>query len=83
MKEMEAQIYAGTLKHCGDPVLTWMMGNVVKKEARGGGEVKYYYPTKQNNANKIDGAVAGIMAIGLAMSHQGNDQFVDGNLIVI
>lgn len=70
MKEMEAAIYAGQLKHCGDPVLTWMMGNVVKKESRAGGAVKYYYPTKDRDANKIDGIVAGIMALSRAMVHQ-------------
>jgi phage terminase large subunit-like protein len=67
MKEMEAAIYSKQLRHCGDPILTWMMGNVIKKEGRTGGDVKYYYPTKQNNANKIDGVVAGIMALGRAM----------------
>ncbi len=70
MKEMEAAIYAGTLKHNGDPVLTWMMGNVVKKAGRGGGPVKYYYPTKQNDKNKIDGVVAGIIALSRAMLHE-------------
>jgi len=67
MKEMEAAIYGGSLRHQGDPVLTWMMGNVVKKEGRGGGPLKYYYPTKQRDQNKIDGVVAGIMALGRAM----------------
>jgi phage terminase large subunit-like protein len=74
MKELEAAIYAGQLKHCGDPVLTWMMGNVIKKEGRGGSNVKYYYPTKQNNKNKIDGVVAGIMAIRAAVAQGG---FID------
>jgi phage terminase large subunit-like protein len=82
MKEMEAQIYDETLKHCGDPVLTWMMGNVIKKEGRGGGEVKYYYPTKQNNKNKIDGVVAGIMALSQAMSQEPTG-YVEGALLVI
>lgn len=67
MKEMEALITAGQLKHCGDPVLTWMMGNVVKKQGRGGGPIKSYYPTKQKDKNKIDGVVAAIMALSRAM----------------
>jgi len=67
MKEMEARIYAGELKHCGDPVLTWMMSNTIKKQGHGGGPVKYYYPTRQRDPNKIDGVVAGIMAISRAM----------------
>jgi phage terminase large subunit-like protein len=67
MKEMEAGIVEGEIQHNGDPVLTWMMGNVVKKQARGGGPVKSYYPTRQNEKNKIDGVVAGIMALSRAM----------------
>lgn len=66
MKEMEALIATGKLRHNGDPVLAWMMSNVVKKQARGGGPVKYYYPAKLKDANKIDGAVALIMALGRA-----------------
>lgn len=68
MKEMEAIIYSKTIRHCGDPILTWMMGNVVKKQGRGGGPIKSYYPTKQSDKNKIDGIVAGIMALSRAMT---------------
>ena len=66
MKELEARIAAKQIWHNGDPVLAWMVSNVVLKESRGG-PVKYYYPTKSNAENKIDGAVALIMAIGRAM----------------
>lgn len=65
MKEMEGQIYAGTFLHANDPVLNWMMGNVVKKQSRG--PIKSYYPTKERDANKIDGVVAGIMGLSRAM----------------
>lgn len=67
MKEMEACIATGKYRHQGDPVLTWMASNVIRKEARGGGPVKYYYPTKAKAENKIDGIVAGIMALSRAM----------------
>ncbi len=80
MKELEAAIYAGEIKHNGDPVLTWMMGNVMKKEARGGGPVKHYYPTKQNDRNKIDGVVAGITCFSRAMLAR--EYFVEGSLIL-
>jgi phage terminase large subunit-like protein len=72
MKEMEALIATGALRHPNDPVLTWMASNVVKKEARGGGPVKYYYPTKTKPENKIDGIVAGIMALSRAMAAANN-----------
>jgi phage terminase large subunit-like protein len=67
MKEMEALIATSKYRHQCDPVFTWMASNVVKKEARGGGPVKYYYPTKTKAENKIDGVVAGIMALSRAM----------------
>lgn len=75
MKEVEAVVAEQQLRHCGDPVFSWMMGNVVKKTARGGGPVKYYYPTKQQDGAKIDGAVALIMSLGRAML--GKEAFVD------
>lgn len=77
MKEMEARIAANQLWHNGDPVLSWMMSNVVLKESRGG-PIKYYYPTKTNVENKIDGAVALIMAIGRAMLHVDTKSVYEG-----
>jgi phage terminase large subunit-like protein len=68
MKEMEALIATGKYRHQADPVFTWQASNVVKKEARGGGPVKYYYPTKLKPENKIDAIVAGIMALRGAMT---------------
>ena len=66
MKELEARVLAKQIWHNGDPVLAWMISNVVLKEHRGG-PVKYYYPTKTSVENKIDGAISLIMAIGRAM----------------
>ena len=63
MKEVEALVRAGRFHHNGDPVLTWMISNVVahvdKKDN--------VFPNKQTVKNKIDGAVALIMAMGRAM----------------
>lgn len=71
MKEVEARIYDKTLWHNGDPVMTWMMGNVVKKKGKSSGPVKYYYPTKEKEEYKIDGPVALIMAVSRAMQKIG------------
>lgn len=71
MKELEAIIYDQRLQHTGDPILTWMVGNVIKRQGRGTGTVKCYYPSKERESAKIDGAVALIMAIGRAMAGQG------------
>lgn len=67
MKECEAMIVDGCFLHDGNEVLTWMFGNVIKKQGKSGGNVKYYYPTKQTEGNKIDGAVAAIMALARMM----------------
>lgn len=67
MKELEALIASGSIRHNGDKLLAWSMSNVVKKSSRSGTETKHYYPTKQNNALKIDPAVAIIMAISRLM----------------
>ena len=73
MKETEGLIYDNKLWFDGDPVLTWMIGNVVQKKGRNSGPVKYYYPTKEKTESKIDGAVSLIMAMSRAMLNK--DEF--------
>lgn len=63
MKVLEALIVAGKIKHNGDPVLAWAMGNVVaKRDAKDN-----VYPRKTRDANKIDPAVALIAAMSLQL----------------
>jgi len=60
MKELEAAVLQKRVHHNGDPVLAWMIGNVVCHT-----DVKdNIYPRKESRQNKIDGAVALIMAMG-------------------
>lgn len=77
MKELEAMVYAQSIWHNGDPVLTWMMGNVVRKQGRNSGTVKYYYPTKEKNEFKIDAPVATIMAVSRVMGKKIEDSPFD------
>jgi len=63
MKEVEALIAAGLIKHDGNRVMRWMLANVVQKTTRSGGPIKYYFPTRPEDGKKIDGAVAMIMAV--------------------
>jgi phage terminase large subunit-like protein len=58
MKEAEAAIFEGRIHHDGDPVLAWMISNVVCKRDRRDNVM----PEKQRPENKIDGAVALLMA---------------------
>jgi phage terminase large subunit-like protein len=63
-KELDAAMRAGRIKHDGNPVLAWCIGNVVGHyDARGN-----VYPRKARPEQKIDAAVAMIMALGSAMS---------------
>jgi phage terminase large subunit-like protein len=62
-KELDLATRAGRLKHDGNPVLEWCIGNLVGKyDARGN-----VYPRKERPENKIDAAVALIMSLGRAM----------------
>ncbi|WAS56210.1 terminase large subunit [Burkholderia ambifaria] len=65
MKELEAAITSGRFHHDGNPILTWCISNVIGKNLPGNDDV--VRPIKQGNDNKIDGAVALIMAVGRAM----------------
>jgi phage terminase large subunit-like protein len=78
MKEVEARVYSQTLLHSGDPVFTWMMGNVVKKQGRNSGPIKSYYPTKEKAEFKIDAPVSLIMATSRAMKKKEIGSVYDG-----
>lgn len=60
MTEWEALVLSGRYHHDGCPVMTWMVSNVVAHR-----DVSdHIYPRKEFDENKIDGAVAQIMALG-------------------
>lgn len=63
MKEVQALIVDGRIHHDGNPALAWMIGNVTAQEDRNAN----VFPRKERPENKIDGAVALILAIGGAM----------------
>ncbi len=66
-KELDAAMRAHRLEHDGNGPLTWCIGNVVGHEdARGN-----IYPRKARPENKIDAAVAVIMAVARTMTAPG------------
>lgn len=77
MKQAEAMIRAGTIRHDGNPVLTWCVANV---EARVDAKDNVY-PRKsgERQENKIDGFVALVMALGTSMRAAANDGDGDWN----
>lgn len=63
MKEFDALMRCGRLHHDGNPLMRWMVANVVTKEDQHGN----VFPRKDKDENKIDGVVAALMALGRAM----------------
>lgn len=59
-KEFERLIFGGLLEHGNHPILKWMAGNVVVEQDPAG-NIK---PNKRKSAERIDGIVAAIMAVG-------------------
>jgi len=63
MKELEALVAGRRFHHAGDPVLAWAIANVVcHTDAKDN-----IYPRKEQAAQKIDPAIALIMALARAM----------------
>lgn len=66
MKEIEALVLQGRLHHNGDPIMTWMISNVVcHLDAKDN-----IYPRKERVENKIDGVVAAIMALNRYLTQE-------------
>src|SRR5690606_19538173 len=66
MKTDEGLIRSRAIAHDGDPVMTWMLSNVVAKE-----DAKdNVYPRKERPENKIDGVVARLMAMARFLAEQ-------------
>ena len=81
MKETEAHVLDGTLWQNGDPMMTWMLGNVAAKtDAK-----ENIYPRKNDDNDprcKIDGPVALIMAMGRALVH-GSERKQEFQMMII
>ena len=67
-KELLTIILSTNMEHFGNPVLRWMADNVVA-EQDAAGNVK---PSKKKSTEKIDGIVALIMGIDLAVRQENN-----------
>ena len=62
MKRVEEKVVQNTLRHGGNPVLGWQIGNVHRDEDAS----ENIKPNKRKSAGRIDAAVAAIMAVGRA-----------------
>ena len=66
MKDLERLIGSHKLAHGGNPVLTWMAGNVVASIDA----MQNIKPDKSKSVEKIDGIVSLIMGLDRAMRHE-------------
>ena len=74
--ELDAAMRSGRTAHGGNPVLAWCVGNVVGQEDRRGN----LFPAKVRE-NKIDAAVALLMAIGRAQAADGGAEDITAFLL--
>ncbi len=75
MKQLEALVLQRRLVHNGDPILSWMISNVVcHRDAKDN-----IYPRKEREENKIDGVVALIMALGRMMTQTDAPPVIDSS----
>jgi phage terminase large subunit-like protein len=71
MQAMEQLVTSGKIMHGGNPVLRWMAGNVQAKLDPAGNIM----PDKSKTIGRIDGIVAGIMALGRSLVKEEPDVF--------
>lgn len=62
--QVENLVLEGKLRHDGNPVMSWMVSNLVVKVSKFN---ELRAPTKEGADNKIDGAIAMLMALGRAL----------------
>ncbi|PHM20945.1 MAG: terminase [Curvibacter sp. PD_MW3] len=67
MKEIAALVDSGRFHHDGNPAYVWMLSNVEVKEDRN----ENVFPRKARASNKIDAAIATIVAMNRALAADG------------
>lgn len=78
-KELERLVVAKQLGHDGNPVLGWMVGNVVITSDPAG-NIK---PDKSKATERIDGVPAAIMALSGAMAGEGGPSVYQGRGLLV
>lgn len=73
--QVENLVHEGKLKFDGNPVMTWMVSNLVVKVSKFN---ELRSPTKERPENKIDGPMAMLMALGRALAVQQDNNITQG-----
>ncbi len=79
MKQLEALVLQGKFAFDGDPVLTWMVSNVVcHRDAKDN-----IYPRKERPENKIDGVIAVLMGLNRLLLENGDTGFIEQGFVAL
>ena len=73
--QVENLVLEGQLQHEGNPVLAWMVSNLVVKQSKFN---ELMQPTKERPENKIDGVISMLMALGRALANVQDEGDRDG-----
>ena len=73
--QVENMVREGKLQHDGNPVMAWMVSNLVVKQSKFN---ELMAPTKERPENKIDGPMAMLMALGRALANATDEGDRDG-----
>lgn len=77
--QVENLVLEKKLCHDGNPVMTWMVSNLVVKISKFN---ELRSPTKERPENKIDGPMAMLMALGRAMTNVESNEITQGFVIL-
>jgi phage terminase large subunit-like protein len=77
--QVENLVLEKKLKFDGNPVMTWMVSNLVVKVSKFN---ELRSPTKERPENKIDGPMAMLMALGRAMAGTESNDIQQGFVIL-
>jgi phage terminase large subunit-like protein len=78
--QVENLVLAGKLKHDNNPVMNWMVGNLVVKKSKYN---ELMAPTKDRDEDKIDGAMSMLMALGRALAVRGSDSIYNDREVLV
>ena len=77
--QVENMVREGKLQHDGNPVMGWMVSNLVVKQSKFN---ELMAPTKERPENKIDGPMAMLMALGRALANEPSNTIEEGFVLL-
>jgi len=76
--QVETLVLSGKLRHDGNPAMTWMVSNLVVLKSKFN---ELMSPTKNRDDDKIDGAIAMLIAFGRALAISGEDDEIEQGFV--